>query len=386
MRVLLAFDKFKDALTASRACEVAAAALRAKHRDWELDLCPLSDGGDGFEEVLAAAAGGERFRRQVLGPRGALVEAGFCLVAKSRIPEAAARRLAFAPGAGADAPLAIVEMASASGLALLPQAQRNPWETTSRGTGQLVRAAVEAGAKSVLLGVGGSATHDLGLGALTALGLDFCDKSGAAVRPPIPSKWDEVQVISGALQVGFPPVHIACDVTNPLLGPQGAAALFAPQKGLHQDELAALETASERMAHLLCGHFHKPTTLPETPGTGAAGGIAFGLMCAAEARLLPGYAFVAEWLKLDERLAAADLVLTGEGRFDPTSLRGKGPGALLAQALAARKPVHLFAGQIASPTAHDLLALHEITPTDVPFERALRDAAEFLSRSVQRAF
>ena len=160
--------------------------------------------------------------------------------------------------------------------------------------------------------------------------------------------------------------------------------MFAPQKGLHADELAALEAASERMAQLLCNHFRKPQTLAEAPGSGAAGGIAFGLVCATDAVLLPGYALVAEWLDLDARIAAVDVVLTGEGRFDPSSLRGKGPGAVATQALAARKPVHLFAGQVASPTSHDLLAMHEITPADLPFDRVLRETALLLRRAVNQ--
>jgi glycerate kinase len=384
MRVLVAFDKFKDALSARQACEVAASALRAKHPEWQIDACALSDGGDGFEDVLTASTPAKHERCTVTGPRGFSVDAGFSLVAKSQIPPAAASRLKFADGA--DPLLAIVEMATASGLALLPPAQRNPWETTSRGTGQLIRAAAEAGAKAILLGVGGSATHDLGLGALSALGFDFCDAAGTPVRPPIPSRWESVTKIVGEISSSIPPLHIACDVTNPLLGPQGAAAIFAPQKGLHADELAALETASEQMAQRLCAHCRQPLTLPGTPGTGAAGGIAFGLMCAARAELIPGYALVADWLDLKNRIHAADLVITGEGRFDSSSLRGKGPGAVISQALAARKRVSVFAGQIVSATTHDLLSLQEISPTDVPLDRALRDAAVFLRRAVERAF
>lgn len=385
MRVLVAFDKFKDALTASEACEIAARVLRDKHPDWQLDLCPLSDGGDGFENVLHSAVSGLHVPRQVTGPRGGMVEAGLTFIPKARIPAAALTNLEFSPDSDAESTLAIIEMATASGLALLPPGQRNPWETTSRGTGQLIKAAVELGAKSIVLGVGGSATHDLGLGALTALGFEFHDATGTPLRPPTPSRWEQVVRIEGTAPASLPPIHIACDVTNPLLGPKGAAAVFAPQKGLHADELSALETASERMAHLLCAHCHQPLTLPNAPGSGAAGGIAFGLVCAARAKLLPGFTFVSDWLDLDNRLAQADLILTGEGRFDYSSLGGKGPGALLTKALAARKRVQLFAGLIASSTAHDLLTLHEITPTDVPLDRALREARTHLSRALQHA-
>jgi glycerate kinase len=385
MRVLVAFDKFKDALSAHEACEVAARALHEKHPDWQLDLCPLSDGGDGFEEVLGAAVKGKFVPQEVTGPRGARVEAGFTLVSESQIPSAARALLKLAPQDGRESHLAIIEMAAASGLALLPPSQRSPWQTTSHGTGQLIKAAAELGASAILLGVGGSATHDLGLGALSALGLEFRNAAGTAIRPPLPSSWEEIVAIEGAIARTIPPIYIACDVTNPLLGHTGAATVFAPQKGLHADELPALEATSERMAQRLCTHFHQPLSLPSTAGSGAAGGTAFGLICAAHAQLLPGFALVAAWLDLDTRLAAADLVVTGEGRFDASSLGGKGPGAILTRGLSAKKRVHLFAGQIVSPTAHDLLSLHEITPTDVPLERALQDTSASLRSALQRA-
>ncbi len=381
MRVLVAFDKFKDALTAPEACEIAAAALRKKHPAWELDLCPLCDGGDGFAQILTEAAGGKLEKHPVTGPRGGLVHADLGFITKSQIPESARQHLDL-PGSPDDR-LAIVEMASASGLALLAPGQRNPWETTSRGTGQLLRAAKDAGARAILLGVGGSATHDLGLGALTALGFEFLDNTGKPLRPPVPSRWGDLMRMEGSLPPDFPALHIACDVNNPLLGPQGAAAVFAPQKGLHPDELNALEEASEAMAHLLCTQCRQPLTLPGMPGAGAAGGLAFGLLCAARARLVPGFTLVADWLNLAPRIAQADLVLTGEGSFDSSSLGGKGPGAILTRALTARKPVRLFAGRITSATTHDLLSLHEITPPDIPLERALRDASLHLEHALQ---
>ncbi len=385
MRVLVAFDKFKNALTAHAACEIAARALHEKHPDWHIELCPLTDGGDGFENVLARYVRGRRTTLQVTGPRGSLVEAGFTLVSKSKIPKAAQSQLLLTSADGAKEPtLAIIEMAAASGLALLPPSQRTPWETTSRGTGQLIRAAAEAGASAILLGVGGSATHDLGLGTLSALGMEFLTATGSAVRPPVPSHWEQIVRIEGEIAATIPPIYIACDVNNPLLGPAGAATVFAPQKGLRPDELLALETASERMAHLLCAHCHQPLTLPGTPGTGAAGGIAFGLLCATRSQLLPGFDLVSDWLGLEEKIAAADLVLTGEGRFDAASHGGKGPGALASRAIELGKTVHVFAGQIATSVNPDRLTLHEITPTDIPLDRALRDAPAFLSSAIQR--
>ena len=168
MRVLVGFDKFKDTLSAPQACRAAAGALRRRHPDWRIDLCPLTDGGDGFAVLLTEAAGGRMMTVPVSGPRGGLVEAGLGLVAEAQIPPAARRLLSSAEAASARS-VAVLEMAAASGLALLPPAQRDPWFTSTYGTGQLIRAAAEMGAAAILLGVGGSATNDLGLGALAAL-------------------------------------------------------------------------------------------------------------------------------------------------------------------------------------------------------------------------
>ena len=257
MRVLLAFDKFKDSLTARQACDLAALVLRNRHRDWSLDFCPLADGGEGFAEILTSAAGGQMTRLPVAGPRGNSIEAAFGLVSLGQIPPAARTLLALdssthapspsplaprpSPAAplASDARVAVIEMAAASGLALLPPESRDPWQTTTHGTGELIRAAAAAGAAGVLLGVGGSATNDLGLGALGALGLEFRSARGENVQPPLPAHWAGIAQIAGAVPASIPPFRIACDVTNPLLGPHGAAAIYGPQKGLRAGDLRA---------------------------------------------------------------------------------------------------------------------------------------------------
>ncbi|MEJ1974047.1 MAG: glycerate kinase [Lacunisphaera sp.] len=169
-RVLLAFDKFKDALTARAAGDAVAAVIREWRPDWTLDLAPLADGGEGFASILTQAARGREVTREVTGPRGGRTTASFGLVPLAAIPRRARDQLQLPGDFAPDAAVAVIEMAAASGLALLPSDQRNPWQTTTLGTGELMRAAVEAGAVAILLGVGGSATNDLGLGALAALG------------------------------------------------------------------------------------------------------------------------------------------------------------------------------------------------------------------------
>ena len=389
MRVLLAFDKFKDSLTAPAACDVAAEALRRAHPDWTLDLCPLADGGEGFCPILTQAAGGELIAATVTGPRGAPTPAALGLVRLDRIPAAARTLLGINTPAEASAEpvnVAVIEMAAASGLALLAPADRNPWQTTSAGTGELLRLAAERGAAAILLGVGGSATHDLGLGALGTLGLEFLSVAGTRVFPPTPERWSEISGIRGHVIRPFPPIRIACDVTNPLLGPKGAAATYGPQKGLRPQDLSRLDHESARLAMMLCGHCGQPDSLMDFPGAGAAGGISFGFMTAARARLLPGIDLVEAWLDLAARLAAADLVITGEGRFDDSSLQGKGPGAVAARALALGKEVHVFAGRATAQQPPPRLNLHSITPADQPLEQALRAAAANLSQAVRAAF
>lgn len=388
MRALLAFDKFKDALTAPEACTITADSLRTFQPSWTLDLCPLADGGEGFCSILTRAAGGTLETVTVTGPRGKPTTASIGFVPLAQIPPAARTLLQIEnQESKIENPrtVAVIEMAAASGLALLPPDQRDPWQTSSVGTGELICHAAARGACAILLGVGGSATSDLGLGALAALGLTFHATAGASLASPIPAHWSQISHVTGHLPADLPPIRIACDVANPLLGPQGAAAIYGPQKGLRLADLARLDSESARLALLLCHHCGQPDTLMDVPGAGAAGGIAFGLMTAARAQLILGFDLVSAWLDVEARLAAADLVITGEGRFDASSLSGKGPGALAARALALGKRVYVFAGAVTADAVPGL-ALHAITPPCVPLAEALRAAPAFLASAVTRTF
>ena len=375
MRVLIAFDKFKDALTARQAGEAAAGALRAKHPDWQIDLCPLTDGGEGFCEALTESARGRLEHFAVSGPHGGRVTAPVGFIPVESVPAAARPHLPVGTS------IAVVDLPSASGLALLPPGQRDPWHTATFGTGELLRHAAAGQPGAILLGIGGSATNDLGLGALAALGFHFLDAAGAAIAVPVPAMWERIQRIDGAGLIQLPPVFIACDVTNHLLGARGATATFGPQKGLRAGDVPLLEAQAARMAALLCDACGQPRTLADLPGTGAAGGIGFGLMAACGARLVPGFDLVSAWLDLPARLAAADLVLTGEGRFDATSLHGKGPGSLVAEARRLGKPVHVFAGSLGLPMDQQL---HAITPAGLHLAEALPRTAELLAAAVAR--
>jgi len=380
-RVLIAFDKFKDALTARQACEAAARGIREIHPDWTLDLCPLTDGGEGFGETLTHAAGGRLAEEPCSDPLGRVHRASIGYLNSNQLAPPIRARLQLAP----NTVLAVVEMAAASGLGLLAPLERDPWHTSSRGTGELIAAAARAGASAILLGVGGSATNDLGLGALAALGMRFLDVQGEVVDHLVPASWERIVRLEGRTKL--PPLFIACDVTNPLLGPSGATATFGPQKGLRNQDGPRLERQMARLAAMLTTACAQPPGLADAPGAGAAGGIAFGLMVAAKAELVPGFDLVSTWLNLPARLAAADLVLTGEGRFDTTSLRGKGPGSLVMAARRLGKPTHVFAGRLdLAPDAPDLngASAHVITPSELPLSVALSHAAELLQTAVTR--
>jgi len=378
MRVLIAFDKFKDALTAPAACEIAQAVVAESHPDWICDLTPLADGGEGFATILTAATGGSWHKVEVTGPRGRPVASGFGLVETTQLPTDA-QKLLNLPGSRQ---LGVVEMATASGLESLRPEERDPWQASSIGTGQAVQSALEAGADAILLGVGGSATNDLGVGALHALGWTAVDIHGAPLRELHPGSWPNLAGFQRPI-LGLPPIRIGCDVSNPLLGERGATAVFGPQKGLKPGDFSQLESEIERVAKLLSAAAERPN-LESTPGAGAAGGIAFGFLTAAQAELVPGFDLVEAWLGLEAKVAAADLIITGEGRFDESSLEGKGPGSLLRRATAAGKPSWVLAGALDCPQPVPSAKMHAITPAGMPLAEALRTAPENLARTLRK--
>ena len=386
MRALIAFDKFKDALTAEEACAVSAEALQEQHPSWELDLCPLSDGGEGFADTLARCTDAEAVTLEVEGPRGGAVKATYFLVLATSIPRRCREQLLSGVEHAHNARLALIDMASASGLALLAPEFRNPWQTSTVGTGQLIRAAAERGAAAIVLGVGGSATQDLGLGALSALGFEFDTPAGTPLRPPVPGGWERLARIHGGLSRAIPPLIVACDVTNPLLGSFGSARTYAVQKGLPPSDMDELETRATRVAQSLCAACGHPASLANEPRTGAAGGLAFGLACGARARLVDGFGMVSDWLDLPGRIENADVVITGEGCFDRTSFSGKAAGSLIRQAFAVGKTIHVFAGQIAPgvETLSERLQLHAITPPHTSPPVALRETRTNLACALRR--
>ena len=317
MRVLIAPDSFKGSASAAAAAAALATGWLAVRPGDQVTRLPLADGGEGTLDVLAATVGGARWRQaKVTGPGGDPVRCRWLLL----------------PGR-----VAVVELARASGLPLL--ARPDPMGARTTGFGEVLGRALDSGATRILAGLGGSASTDGGTGALTALGARFLDAAGR----PLPPGGGALAALASAdlTRLRPPPDGVTClaDVTAPLLGPRGAAAVFGPQKGADAGQIARLETGLARLAEVLGGD-------PAAPGAGAAGGTGYGLAAAWGAIVTPGAAELSRLAGLGRALAAADLVITGEGRFDPTSLTGKTTGTVLAAAAAAGVPAALVAGQV----------------------------------------
>jgi glycerate kinase len=364
MRILVAPDKFKGSIPAGAAAEAIAAGWRRACPDDELELAPIADGGEGFAETLCGALGGEWIAREVLDPIGRPVTARYVWIATRR--------------------LAVIDMSEASGLWRLTPEERAPLRATTYGTGQLMRDAAARGAQKIIIGLGGSATTDGGIGMAAALGYATLTTDGEELEP-IPEKLSSLTRINTEEAIDLPKIVAACDVQNPLLGPRGAARVFGPQKGADARTMEVLENALESLADVVtsdlgCDFRHEP-------GAGAAGGIGFGLMSFCGAKMRSGFDVVAEVLGLAGRIAASDLVITGEGRLDDQTLDGKGPAGVAALARQHGKPVLAFAGSVSADAALDEIfdATCAIVDQPVPLETAMQHGAEFLERAAFRA-
>ncbi|HEY7280001.1 MAG TPA: glycerate kinase [Actinomycetota bacterium] len=363
MRVLFAPDKFRGTLTAEEAARALARGWLRVRPDDEADEIPMADGGEGTLEALVVALGGERRAATVTGPLGAPVEAAFGLVP------------------GPDGPAGVVEMALASGLALIPDQRRDPRRTTTRGTGELILAACRAGARSVIVCIGGSGTNDGGAGMAQALGFRLLDASGDELPPggAALASLDRVDPQGRARELEGVAFVVAIDVDNPLTGPAGASAVYGPQKGLRAKDVPVLDGALRRLADVVRRDLGVDAA--ERPGAGAAGGVGFGMMAFLGADVRPGIDVVMDATRFDDRLAGAGAVLTGEGKFDHQSFRGKTVGAVLEAAARHGVPAAVVAGRAEA----DAGEVPVLTLIDVGGKlRAFEDAAEVVSEAAAR--
>ena len=307
--VVIAPDKFKGSLTAPEVAAAVARGIAAVVPGAELRLVPVADGGDG---TLDAALGGsfEAMPVTAAGPTGQPVETRWAR----------------------DGDTAVVEMADVSGLSRLPGGTLDPMGATSRGTGEVIAAALDAGCRRIVLGIGGSAGTDGGAGLLAGLGARLLDAAGRPVGDGGGALADVATVDLSGLHPGMADAEIvvACDVDSPLTGPEGAAAVFGPQKGASPDQVRELDATLSRWADLVAGA--TGADVREAPGAGAAGGVGFAAMAVLGARLEQGVTLVLELLDFDSQVAGADLVIVGEGSLDQQSLRGKAPVGVAAAA------------------------------------------------------
>jgi glycerate 2-kinase len=361
VRVLVAPDKFKGSLTAADVAAAIARGLTARGLD--VATCPVADGGDGTVDA-AVAAGFEHRPCTASGPTGAPV------------------RTAWARSGGT----AVVELADVCGLVRLPDGVLRPEDATTLGLGEVLRAALDDGARRVVLGLGGSASTDGGAGLAQALGARLLDDAGDPLPPGLGggrlADVARVDLTGFALPEGTV-VEVACDVDNPLLGPHGAAAVYGPQKGADEAAIAHLDAGLASWARVL-GAATGAAGREDEPGAGAAGGVGYGAMALLHARLRPGFDLVAELLGFDDRLAGADLVVTGEGRLDAQTLHGKGPAGVAARAAAAGIPVLALAGSVAVGPDHlhtaGITATAALADLEPDLETSRARAAELLEQ------
>ncbi|MBP7935680.1 MAG: glycerate kinase [Phycisphaerae bacterium] len=390
MRVVIAPDKFKEALSAGEVCAAIARGVQRVVPDAEIDLVPMADGGEGTVEALVAATGGTRQVASVAGPLGDPVQAVWGML-------------------GGPSRTVVMEMAAATGLALVPPGKRDPLLTSTYGTGQLVMAALDAGARRILIGIGGSATNDGGTGAAQAIGVRFfgtgmllsahecgcgdaaesCGAGSAAMVLPLRlsgGRLNEITRIDLAARdprIATTEILVACDVDNPLCGPRGASAIYGPQKGATPEQVRILDRNLGHLAGLIQRDLG--LDVADLPGAGAAGGLGAGLVAFFGARLESGVQIVMDAVRLADRVGRADLVITGEGRIDRQSMMGKVIAGVGRTAKAAGVPCLALVGGVgdgAGAALEVLESYHPINPPGTPLSEALPRTAGALEQTM----
>ncbi|WP_036768454.1 glycerate kinase [Photorhabdus australis] len=305
MKIVIAPDSFKESLSASQVAEAIEQGFREIYPQAEYIKLPMADGGEGTVESMVAAMNGQVIHLSVTGPLNQPVDSFFGILGDERT--------------------AVIEMAAASGLHLVPMEKRNPLITTTYGTGELILAALDKGVRKIILGIGGSATNDGGAGMMQALGVHLLDISGKELKAggAALSQLAEIDLSGLDSRLSHTEIIVACDVTNPLCGELGASAIFGPQKGATPEMVKELDAALRHYGEKI--EFLTETRVIDVPGAGAAGGMGASLLGWLNAKLQPGIDIVISTLKLEEALQGANLVITGEGRIDSQTIYGKTP-------------------------------------------------------------
>lgn len=368
MKIVLAPDSFKESMSASQAVSAMRAGVRAVFPDAECLEVPMADGGEGTVDAVVDALHGQRVEAAVTDPLGRPVTAVYGYVPLRQ--------------------LAVIEIAAAAGLELIPTEQRDVMRASTFGVGELIRSALDRGAEDILVGLGGSATNDGGAGMLVALGAVMTDADGSPLEPggAALERLECIDVSRLDPRLRDARIRVASDVTAPLLGPTGASAVFGPQKGAGPADVARLDAALSRLAAVTAttlGHVQ-----PQRAGAGAAGGLGFALAEYLGAEICPGAEEVARTVGLEQALRDADWVFTGEGSVDAQTVMGKTPFGVAQLAVKAGARVVIFAGRVA-PDASVLLdygvdRLVAITAEGTPLQQALRDGPASLTRATEK--
>lgn len=370
MKIVIAPDSFKENLTSLEVASELETGLRRVWPDAEYIKVPMADGGEGTVQSLVDATGGRIVKCAVTGPLGQKVLASYGLLGDGRT--------------------AVIEMAEASGLPLVPKAERDPLRATTFGTGELVADAVNRGVEEIIIGLGGSATNDGGVGFAQALGVRFIDKDGAPITEPLGGgRLDEVYAIDSRWinpGLALVKVSVACDVTNPLTGEKGASAVYGPQKGATPEMVQRLDRNLGHLAALIKRDLN--ADIAERPGAGAGGGMGAGLMAFTNATLKRGVELVVAATRLDEHMKGASLAFTGEGRVDFQTAFGKTPAGVAASAHRNGVPVVAIGGGLADDASgvfqHGIDAIESATPNAMPLDVAMKKSRQYLQDAAER--
>lgn len=369
LRIVIAPQAFKQSISARSAAIAIQNGVLQAVPDAETVLVPVADGGDGTLAALIDTTGGRYFSEQVIGPLGEMVSAQW--------------------GVMGDGQTAVIEMALASGLALIPDHRRDPRTATTYGTGQLMRAALDAGYTRIIVGLGGSATNDGGTGMASALGVRFLDAAGNPLPPGGSALANLRSIDIAGLHSGITDSTIigATDVTNPLCGDTGASAIFGPQKGATPEMVQELDGSLANLARVIQTELGLSVT--DTPGAGAAGGLGAGLIAFANCELRSGIDMVCDALDFDSSAANTDLVITGEGRADHSTAFDKAPVGIARRSKALGVPTLLLAGSLGQGYdalyQHGIDAIIPIAEEPTTLESSLQNGAELLERAAERA-
>lgn len=360
MRILVAPDKFKGSLTAEQAAAAICAGFGRVFPDAHFDVTPIADGGEGTGSIFRAAMNGEVVTADAHDALGYPIKGVYSWFEKEKF--------------------AVVEMSEASGLWRLNASELNPLQASTFGTGELMAHAIARGAKTLFVALGGSATNDAGVGMAAALGWKFYDATDNEITPHAGNLAMIWRISPPAAPLPCK-VKALCDVTNPLLGPNGATYVYGPQKGATPDMLTILEAGITRVADLCRDQLGRD--FRDTPGAGATGGLAFGLLTFCDAQIDQGFDAISDLMGIREKILQADLVITAEGKIDSQSLNGKGPGEIARLAREMKKPVIAFAGMVEGSTP-DIDACIPIADGPLTLEESRTNAAALLTSAAER--